>query len=549
MIPGLASRKKAGLAPSAPLLFASGDKFKRVEAASLILVLGLAGCAAYEPERAVPAPPSSLMWQRDAGALTTTARVVSEKKFTPPQGEIDLLTAIELALQANPRTRAMWSATRVAEAELDEKRGAWLPKLDATAEGGYSVFLFPTTPRPSTVRESSATPQLRLTWLLVDFGRRRAVIESAAARLMASNLGFDRRLQEVVFETQAAYFALDAAFAMVEAAGVSLERAIGVREAVESRLAHGLATRPDAALARQVEAKSRYDLETARVLVSDAQASLALALGVRANQPPAIIRLRREGLAKHFDGQVDALVDQALGHRPDLAAKAAELRAREAELRRSRADFLPEIGFSGAYGQDSWWYTNNGPPTVEVNRPVYDVQVGVRWRLFDGLERLASLRQAEAEIERVRADLEATELDVTAEVWRVWHQLRAARRKVEYAEALRVASSDAFESGREMYARGLFTIVELLDAERDLAEALFILIQSQADLLTKTAELTWVVGFGTPGSAALATGRVAAMASAASVLPTTQTVMIGEYPPSWSKLAAAAMAPSTPPGT
>ena len=37
-------------------------------------------------------------------------------------------------------------------------------------------------------------------------------------------------------------------------------------------------------------------------------------------------------------------------------------------------------------------------------------------------------------------------------------------------------------------------IVELLTAERDLAEALYVQIDARADLLTTAAEMVWVVG-------------------------------------------------------
>jgi outer membrane protein TolC len=125
----------------------------------------------------------------------------------------------------------------------------------------------------------------------------------------------------------------------------------------------GLATKPEMLLARQLEAQARYDLENAVVAVKNGEADLAVTLGVRADRPLHIEPLA-EQTPSQLDGAVETVIADALRDRPDLAAKAAELRAAEAQVAKARADFLPTVGFRGAYGQQIWNYDAGDQSTL-----------------------------------------------------------------------------------------------------------------------------------------------------------------------------------------
>ena len=301
-------------------------------------------------------------------------------------------------------------------------------------------------------------------------------------------------MQDVVFAAQRAYFALDAARGMQRAAEKNLELARSVREAAEERAGLGLATQPDVLLTRQVDAKAVYDLENARVLVSDAQATLALALGIPANAPLEIADLDSQPLPRNLEVAVDDVIDSALQQRPDLAARMAQIRAGEAAVEKARSDFLPTIGFAGSYGADIWRYRINGAPRDDVASPDYAYMFNLDWDLFKGFDRTNAVREAEAERDAARAELANLQLETTAAVWKAYFNYRAARKKLEYAESLLKASQDAYDANREGYGLGLATIVELLTGERDLANARYLVVQTRAELLTRSAELAWAAG-------------------------------------------------------
>ncbi|MDG2308696.1 MAG: TolC family protein [Candidatus Binatia bacterium] len=452
--------------------------------------------AAYlEPETLAPKD-SSEPWQPQAGDLDaereTTRVLAREDRQLSAAESYDLATLVDVAMRTNPRTREAWEAARVRAAAFGGTLGGYLPDIGVQVEGGNARYLFESRESPNIVTQYSITPLVQLEWILFDFGRRPERAESARRQLLAANLNFNRALQEVLFSVQTTYFALDAAGGMLRAAESNFVSAHSVASAAEERLARGLATRSDVLLARQAEAKAAYELESARVLVSDAEANLALAVGVPANQSIHIQPM--EDVPLELSGSVDALIDVALAERPDLAARVEELRAQEAIAREAKADLYPVIYAAGNYGLDAWWYQFSGPPTVQSDTPVWNAGLGLRWSIFEGFERLNTIREAEAEASRVRARLERAELETIAAVWRAYHDQRAAVKKYEYAQALLDSSQEAYEGNLESYRHGLATVVDLLKAEGDLAEARYILVQSRADLLTQAARIAYVAG-------------------------------------------------------
>ena len=453
---------------------------------------------AYVDPAALAPPAASIPWTPPASATDadeSDAQRLASQPETPtldPDESYDLATLIDVALANNPTTREAWEAARARAANFGEVLGGYLPEIGVEAQAGYAKYQFEAVGDPAVIKQYSVTPLVNLEWVLFDFGRRPAASEAARRLLLAANLDFNRALQDVLFEVQTAYYTLDAARGMVQAAESNRRSADAVLAAAQERLDRGLATRPDVLLAEQASAKAAFELESARVLVSDGQAQLALALGTRADEPLRIQPI--EEIPARLAPSVDALIDSALAGRPDLAARVQDLRAREARLDEARSDFFPLLYAQGNYGLDAWWYRFSGPPTIRSSTPVWNAGLGLRWTLFDGFARRNAVREADAEAARARANLAQAELDAIAEVWRAFYDQRAAAEKYTYAERLLASSREAYASNLESYHRGLATIVDLLTAEGALAEARYILIQSRAELLTRAAALAHAVG-------------------------------------------------------
>jgi outer membrane protein len=472
----------------------------------LALLLSLSGCAGYEqrpeinPDAAAPAT-TGREWaasgrETEPFNLTTEMGAVAQEPAPERGRKYSLTDLLELALARNPQTRRIWEAARAAAAGWGRTQAPYYPQASLDSESGYRRIV-DLVPKHWGVQKSWQSRNLfSVNYLLLDFGRRDAAARSAREQLLAANFLFNRQIQEVVFNVERAFYTLDAAKASVRAAEVIVKMARTDRIAAQKRLSVGLATKPQVLLSEQRQAQAEYDLQNARLAVSDAQAHLAVAIGVEANTAPDIQGLENQPLPKALGRGVDDLIEAALHQRPDLAAKVASLRAAKARADLAKTSLYPTVAASAYYGFHGFQYDLSNPPTpiYTAGVPEYAGLVTLRWDIFTGFDRLNSIRQAQAEREASRAELRAVELDLVGEVWSAYFTFATALKKYDYAVALLKASHSSYDSNLRSYQHGLATILDLLSAERDLAGARYALIQSKAEALISAASLAYAIG-------------------------------------------------------
>jgi outer membrane protein TolC len=229
-------------------------------------------------------------------------------------------------------------------------------------------------------------------------------------------------------------------------------------------------------------------------MVHDAEAQIAVVLGVPADPPVRIIGLETQAPPPQLNQSVEALIAEARRQRPDLAARVASFRASEANVTQARAQFFPVVGLSAGYGENLWNFSFQLPRTVQTGQPQYSALLTLRWDLFTGFKRLNEVRRAEDDREVARAELRSAEIGTIAEMWRAYYELDSSRSKFAFAQSLVAASEESYNANLETYRQGLSTIVELLTAERDLANARYTFIQSKAQLLTAYAAIAFAAG-------------------------------------------------------
>ena len=417
-----------------------------------------------------------------------------EPRVTAPGNQYDLPALIDIALTNNPDTRQTWDQARAAADAYGASRAPYYPVVSAEATGAYSRRIFELPGQDGVLKQWRMTPMVEFTYTLLDFGRRSAGAAAARDQLAAANFSFNRKLQDVVFATQRSFYAIGAAKAAVQAAEQNVELAKTDDDAVSRRVDLGLATEPELLLSRQRVAQSQYDLASARLLVREAQASMAVALGVAANTPLDVPSLDSIPIPAGLGSEVDQLIGAALRSRPDLASQVATLGARRAAVDRAKAEFFPVVGLSGAYGEQAWGYRFDGTPSVKTGQPQYAALLTIKWDIFTGFKRLNDVRQAEAERDAAGAQLNSLEVDAISSVWRAYYEFQTALSRWQYAQALLAASQESYDANLDTYRQGLSTIVELLTADRDLANARYTIVQSRADLLTSSAAVAYAVG-------------------------------------------------------
>ncbi len=214
-----------------------------------------------------------------------------------------------------------------------------MPTLGAIGMASYADLPDYDKMGPFLVRTGVLEPLVRLDWLLLDFGRRTADLDSASQTLLAANLQFNRQQQSVIFAVQKAYFALDAGRARVTARETALKAAAAAEQATGIRSRSGLASVTDALLARQVVLQQQFDIASARRDVHAAEATARAGDRHLAGFPAAgrvALFPAAAGRAAGVGGFI--CYSRPSPTRPDLAAKFADV---EGARERSSIEHVP----------------------------------------------------------------------------------------------------------------------------------------------------------------------------------------------------------------
>ena len=435
--------------------------------------------------------------------MESTYPLAASASFNPARS-YELPALIELGLANNPKTRSAWFNALAGSARVGEAKSPYFPKLSLNANGGYEKTWYPTTSGPQPTKQTSMAPELDFEYLLLDFGRRAADVRRTVALLDAANLGYSRNVQHTVFGIQQAYFAHTASLSQLEAAKANLELSKTILAMIEAQVANGLGTKPSLDTARKTLSQAEFDMAAAERNVDVSLGNLRVAVGLQANAPLKVIPgadlvTKATNLYEALGNKVDALIDEAIVKRPDLAARQAEVKASRAAVQRAKADFLPKLSLQGSWINETFNFSASIPDshskgTYNGNSMGYSGFAVLSWDLFDGFQRIEKVKERQAEESQARANVESTRLQATQDVWTAYNDFLKARKKVTYADSQVVSAQENFNSAKAAFENQLLNITDLISNQSALAAARFDQAGARADYLTSLASLSLAMG-------------------------------------------------------
>ena len=483
-------------------------KTDRANAASIAVALligmcafGASGADALKGLKA-PGSPESPWQPPDLSEFTSVLKAKAEPE-ADAQKDYELAELIDLAESANPETKTAWERAKQAASAVGLARSEYFPMLALRASADYArgsipLPLSPTTAGYMDIEAQEARPVAALEWVLLDFGRRKSGVVAAKNRLLAANLGFNAHHQAIVFKVQSAFYELSKVRGRIDVAQSSLTSALKVQEAAEERFKNGLATAPEVSQARQQAIQAAFDLEDVQVKERDAQVLLAESIGITPTVPLRIVDFSKLSVPTNLVDTVESFIDRSFAQRPDLLAKVAILREKEADIRRARAAYYPTLSFQGEAGgsfdRAQMEVAGNTLPWASTHQPVWSVGLSLSWSLFDGGARKRKLEIAKAEREAAQHELEDSRDKTVSQVWQNYTDTKLAIRRLDVAAALVSASEKSYQQTFEAYQNGLSSLVDVLTARRELSQARYTQLDTRATLLRSTAALAYASG-------------------------------------------------------
>lgn len=393
-----------------------------------------------------------------------------------PQDGVSINELIERALNSNQEMTAARLEIEKAKARLDQARLRPNPTLQFEQETGRLV---------GNAGDANLTVGASLP--IEIYGRRDARISFAKIEIEASQAEIRNRERILVAGILTNYSEALGALRELEALENVLELDLQTTRFVQIRVNEGdIAPLELNLLQAEVERiRSRRQLAEGKLQSSLTQ--LKLQAGIPFDEP---LRLREQintAILPTFPATSEAAVDIALRTRPDFLLTQIEEQAATAGLRLIRAQSKPDLTAYTRYSQGRSLINTSGGNYPQRDRSLaFGVSIGIPF--FN--KNQGSRAEAEISIKQAQAKREFAERVVRSEILSAYQRFEAAARAVATLDNAAIPrSTENVETFRKVYEIGEIKITDLiaeqrrlLDATRDLTEALREKYRAQADL-------------------------------------------------------------------
>jgi outer membrane protein len=416
-----------------------------------------------------------------------------------PAHPYTLAELIDIAEHNNPRTRIVWERAKQKADELGIAKSAYYPVLAGVAAFSdqriIDPFPKPLAPRGYVMAEIPAVvPEVTLDYLIFDFGKRGAKVDAATAEKLAAGANFVQANQQVAFAVASAYYKLLTQQERLEAAKQTLKTAQTTQDAAEAQLLNGRSTLPDVLNARAETSQAVFDRESADGDENISRVTLTETLGVEPSPDIIIDGEKTAPLPDTLTMPIDALIARAMADRPDLMAQVAEIRAADDAIRSARSEYYPQFVLSANAAQTSIWPTADFGELGNASQPTWSAALAVEWRIFDGGARKNELAAAKSQKRAAQDELREKRDQTTREVWTAYIGFRTALRKQQAAVALLDSANASYSASLEAYKFGVKNLIDVVTAERQLAQARYSSVSARSQLFLEAVDLEFSTG-------------------------------------------------------
>lgn len=399
--------------------------------------------------------------------------------------ELSLAELIDIALKNNPETQKVWANVKRAQAVVGVNKGPLYPHLDANGSVMHAREVkFPNGPNTTYTYYSG---ELSLNYLLCDFGENRAAIRAAKEALSAAKWWADFAIQKVVAEVAEDYYELLNARELLETKESSLEDAQRILGAADELRKAGLRSENDCITVKAAVSEILMHLSQQKAIAAIAYGKMLTALSVPLDTE-LDVQTKPEGMDNPlFKEGIETLLAHAQQQRADLMAAQANLADMEARVTRAKRAPLPKFR---VLGQTGWLQYDKH----QGNGFNFSAGVAVDIPLFKGFEYMYQKRQAMAEADISAAELRALQNAVALEVLSYSESAKAAAEAMQYSEEFFDDAFKSYENSLQSYKAGLINVFDLLQAQRNLADARNRKAQARTVWLVSLSQLAFAIG-------------------------------------------------------
>ncbi|WP_342321408.1 efflux transporter outer membrane subunit [Kosakonia sp. BYX6] len=451
------------------------------------LSLCLAGCA-VGPDYQAAKPQTPARWNDPGDAAVksqATPQAVNPrwwKTFKSPQ----LDSLIERAIAGNLSLQQAVLRIAGAREQINQAGGAFLPSVSGSLQAtrqqlglegelkAHDVYgqledadpavreALGTLTQPINLYQGSFDAQ----WELDLWGKVRRQVEAAAAQQQQAIEQRNDALVSLEAEVARAWLQLRGAQNVIATLNTQIDSAQQTFTLTENRQKGGLSPQLDVENARAQAANLEAQLPQYQAQERQAMNALAVLLG----KPPGALdrELRNSQPLPALPDIVPTGIPSTLARRrPDVREAEASLHAATAQIGVSVAQLFPSLSLSGQFGlrnDESGWLT-------DWSSHFYSFGPQISIPIFEGGRQVSSVKLARAQQGAAVLNYRQTVLSALSDVENALVSYRADQQREASLDKTLDALQSAFSLASDSYRKGIASFLDVLDAQRQLAQA------------------------------------------------------------------------------
>jgi len=398
----------------------------------------------------------------------------------------DLLQVYQEALTQDPTLQSAKAAQVAGQEALPQGRALLLPSVNLSANSQYndidtqfrggSVFSSARRKYNSNGYSVELVQPLFRAQNFAQYAQAKFSVEQSDALYAALQQDLIVRVSQAYFDVLLAQYNVTLAQAQKEAIGEQLAQA-------KRNFEVGTSTITDSH-----EAQARYDLAASQEITAqnDLEIRQNALLQIIGRQPGELVTVRGDvPLVAPEPSSMEAWVEKALQNNGEVKIARAAFEIATEEVNKARGGHLPTLDLVAIYGDSA---TGGGTAGgSDVTSRVVGLQLSLP--LFQGGATSSAVRQAVANQEKARQDLEVTQRRIAQTARQAYLGVTSGIAQVKALQQAVISNQSAFDSTKLGLEVGVRTSVDLLNARqllfgarRDLAQALYNYILSRLRL-------------------------------------------------------------------
>ncbi len=386
----------------------------------------------------------------------------------------------DIAVRNHPLVRQSDAQTAAAMARKGQAQSGWYPTVNLSA--GYNRTRTFSAQNEQSTTVPNEFVQGDLSIILTDFGRTRALVNRSDALVSAAREDGTTVREDIGYTAKLAAINVLRAVRSLDVKRETLRQRESLLKQAQAYFEAGIRAKIDVA-------RAEANLYDARAQVSQAVNDLRVARITLLNRMgipgPADFLLSDTLASEKMPGALPEWLAEAEKNRPELKSNRERERAAAHAVRFARGGYLPTLTGAAGYG-----YAAEEMPLD----PNYTLGVTLSYPLFSGFLTREQVKEAEASLSSVRHELADAQGRVYLEVERAAYGVSEAAERIDARNKEREASEENLRLATARYEVGAGDIIEMIDAQVQMAQADTAAIDAQFDYSVSMATLRRAIG-------------------------------------------------------